>query len=209
MTLGTRIAELRKQAGYSQEYLAQALNISRQAVSKWEQDQTSPDTGNLIALASLLGVSVEYLATGKKPEPSAVHSVPDPDKNALTVQKILGIMLIGFGLFSAILGVLFSYLLILVGGFLLLVGVLFLAFQSTTARRHKIYSTTALWLALSMLLLIAIGLACSITTGLSIRILVCIVSGSIAVPMMAWGGFRFVRFLLRKHKSESDLEPRN
>lgn len=65
MTLGERISNLRKEKNYSQEYLAQALDISRQAVYKWEKDLSSPDTAHLIKLAELLGVSVEYLATGK------------------------------------------------------------------------------------------------------------------------------------------------
>lgn len=65
MTIGKRISELRKAKGYTQEYVAAQLGVSRQAVSKWEQDQTSPDTRNLIALSQLLGSSVEYLAVGE------------------------------------------------------------------------------------------------------------------------------------------------
>lgn len=68
MTIGTRIANARKKKGFTQEYVAQMLDVSRQAVSKWEKDLSSPDTNNLIALANLLDVSVEYLATGKSPE---------------------------------------------------------------------------------------------------------------------------------------------
>lgn len=65
MTIGKRISELRKAKGYTQEYIAEQLGVSRQAVSKWEQDQTSPDTKNLIALSRLLNESVEYIATGE------------------------------------------------------------------------------------------------------------------------------------------------
>ncbi|MBQ8814564.1 MAG: helix-turn-helix transcriptional regulator [Lachnospiraceae bacterium] len=68
MTIGKRISRLRKEKRLSQEYLAEQLDVSRQAVSKWENDLSSPDTGNLIQLSSLLGVSVEYLATGKEPD---------------------------------------------------------------------------------------------------------------------------------------------
>ena len=64
MTIGNRINELRKARGYTQEYIAEQLGVSRQAVSKWEQDLSSPDTGNLIALSELLNTSVTYLATG-------------------------------------------------------------------------------------------------------------------------------------------------
>jgi HTH-type transcriptional regulator/antitoxin HipB len=57
MSIGQRISERRRQLGYSQEYVAENMNVSRQAVSKWEQDLSAPDTYNLIALAELLGRS--------------------------------------------------------------------------------------------------------------------------------------------------------
>lgn len=68
MTMGNRIAEARKKKGYTQEYVALILGISRQAVYKWEKDQSRPDTTNLIALAELLDVTVDDLisATPKK-----------------------------------------------------------------------------------------------------------------------------------------------
>ena len=65
MTIGKRIAKCRKEKNYSQEYIAELLDVSRQAVSKWETDQTEPDTGNLIKLAKVFNVSVEYLANGE------------------------------------------------------------------------------------------------------------------------------------------------
>ena len=64
MSIGNRIGELRKKKGYTQEYIAEQLGVSRQAVSKWEQDQTCPDTKNLIALSEFLDSTVEYLTTG-------------------------------------------------------------------------------------------------------------------------------------------------
>ena len=57
MTLGERIQALRRERGMSQEDLAEALDISRQAVSKWEKGLSYPDTGNLLALAELFGVT--------------------------------------------------------------------------------------------------------------------------------------------------------
>ena len=56
-----RLAELRREKGLSQEELAEKLNVSRQAVSKWERGESSPDTDNLIALAQLYGVSLDVL----------------------------------------------------------------------------------------------------------------------------------------------------
>ena len=65
MSIGERIAELRKKQEMSQGQLAAALGVSRQAVRKWENDQTSPDTIRLIQLAEVLDSDVEYLATGR------------------------------------------------------------------------------------------------------------------------------------------------
>ena len=61
MSLGERIAELRKAAGLSQLDLAKALEVSRQAVSKWETGEGKPDIDNLLPLAKLLHTTVDYL----------------------------------------------------------------------------------------------------------------------------------------------------
>ena len=59
--IANRLVKLRKQSGLSQEELADKLGISRQAVSKWERAEASPDTDNLICLAKLYGVSLDDL----------------------------------------------------------------------------------------------------------------------------------------------------
>ena len=59
--MAKRLADRRKRAGFSQESLALELGVSRQAVSKWERSESSPDTDNLIALAQLYGVSLDDL----------------------------------------------------------------------------------------------------------------------------------------------------
>jgi len=56
-----KLLALRKQNGYSQEELAEKLGISRQAVSKWERGDASPDTDNLIALAKIYNISLDKL----------------------------------------------------------------------------------------------------------------------------------------------------
>lgn len=70
MTIGKRIARCRKEKGLSQEDIAEMVGVSRQAVSKWENDLTAPDTYNLIELAKIFDVSVEYLALGGEVEKS-------------------------------------------------------------------------------------------------------------------------------------------
>ena len=59
MTLGKRIAELRRAKGMTQEELGAVFGISAQAISKWENDIACPDIGILPELAGLLGVSVD------------------------------------------------------------------------------------------------------------------------------------------------------
>lgn len=66
MTLGNRIASLRKAAGLSQEALAAKLGVSRQAIGKWEADATLPSLDNLHQLAKELGVSIDALLTGEE-----------------------------------------------------------------------------------------------------------------------------------------------
>lgn len=67
MSIGERIMDLRKEKNLSQGQLADLLGVSRQAISKWENDTSSPDTLKLIKLADALDTEVEYLATGIKP----------------------------------------------------------------------------------------------------------------------------------------------
>ena len=66
MSIGNRIRKLRTEKKFSQEYLAQMLDVSRQAVSKWETDTAKPDTANIIMLAETLDTSAEYILTGKE-----------------------------------------------------------------------------------------------------------------------------------------------
>lgn len=85
MSIGERISQLRQENHISQLQLADALGISRQAISKWENDQTAPDTINLIRLADVLNTEVEYLATGKKP----VYTYPVVVDKIKTIEKIV------------------------------------------------------------------------------------------------------------------------
>ena len=90
MSIGERILELRKQKNISQVQLAKALGISRQAVSKWENDLAAPDMMNLIHLSDLLVTDTEYLATGvhakQKAQPSIVTVVQRVDN---VVEKVV------------------------------------------------------------------------------------------------------------------------
>lgn len=90
MSIGERITQLRNQKNMSQGQLAQTIGVSRQAISKWENDQSSPDTIHLIQLSDILDTDVEYLATGRKPvyeEPPIVLNMVKKVDNV--VEKIV------------------------------------------------------------------------------------------------------------------------
>ena len=63
MMIHEKITELRKKSNWSQEELADKINVSRQAVSKWELGQSVPDLANVIELVKLFSVSTDYLLT--------------------------------------------------------------------------------------------------------------------------------------------------
>lgn len=69
LTIANRLVELRQSLGLSQEALAASLGVSRQAVSKWERAEASPDTDNLIALANLYDISLDALLLGRETPP--------------------------------------------------------------------------------------------------------------------------------------------
>lgn len=119
MGIEQELVRLRKQKGLSQLELAETLNVSRQAISKWEQGISMPTTENLIRLGNLYGISVDEIVNGGtdrggeaskalneqklKQEPSAV-------KKSRTIQKILkwialmiGILFLGIVAFVLIL----------------------------------------------------------------------------------------------------------
>lgn len=73
MTFGEKLKALRKEKGYSQEQLAALLDVSRQAVSKWESDRGLPEIEKLLQLSGLFGVTLDYLL---KEEPLAVSPLP-------------------------------------------------------------------------------------------------------------------------------------
>lgn len=72
----TRLQELRKMNGYSQEVLAEKLGVSRQAVSKWERAESSPEIDNLMALANIYGMTVDELLNTDKDK--SIVKTPKP-----------------------------------------------------------------------------------------------------------------------------------
>ena len=66
MTLGEKIKEMRKKFGLSQEELASIMNVSRQAITKWESDGGLPDISNLQELSKVFGITIDYLLDRKE-----------------------------------------------------------------------------------------------------------------------------------------------
>lgn len=90
-TLGRRIGVMRRKRGMTQEYLAGALGVSPQAVSKWENDQNAPDVGMLVKLADVLEVTTDYLLTGDK----APRVTWAPDREEAPRAKVIRIEVTG------------------------------------------------------------------------------------------------------------------
>lgn len=68
MTFAEKLKSMRKQSGMSQEKLAEKIGVSRQAITKWENNTGIPDIENMLALSSLFNVSVDELLSNEKIE---------------------------------------------------------------------------------------------------------------------------------------------
>lgn len=109
MTFGEKLQGLRQRAGMSQDALAEKLNVSRQAVSRWERDETMPETEKVVALANLFGVSTDYLLRDQpeehREEPRTEPRQAEPQRDwvdklgylAKTRGYLLGWVLIAWG----------------------------------------------------------------------------------------------------------------
>lgn len=114
MEFNNKLYELRKQKGFSQEELANRLNVSRQTVSKWEVGDSTPDMEKLVAISDLFGISLDELVMNKAPEPAPAPQTAKSelytdikekvftDKNRKKAKKGLKIGAIALGIFIAI-----------------------------------------------------------------------------------------------------------
>ena len=75
MTIAYRIKELRKKKGISQEELADKIGVSRQAVSKWESEQSTPDLDKIIVLSDFFHVTTDYILKGIEANDNAVEKI--------------------------------------------------------------------------------------------------------------------------------------
>ncbi len=86
MIFADKLITLRKKAGWSQEELAEKLNVTRQSVSKWEGAQSVPDIDKILQLSRLFGVTTDYLLKDEQAEPEYTEddTSPLPRRKALT-----------------------------------------------------------------------------------------------------------------------------
>ena len=110
MTIADRILTLRKSKGMSQEELADAVGVSRQAVSKWESEQATPDLEKIVIMSDIFEVTTDYLLKGIEPVKNDDHKtmadVIDQkiltEKNGKRTKSILKWVLIGLGILLGI-----------------------------------------------------------------------------------------------------------
>ena len=102
--LSEKLYKLRKNSGLSQEQLAEQLNVSRQAISKWEQGTAVPESEKLITISNFFGVSVDYLLkedTADTTNTTAEVMEEKPKRMAAIVICIAGIVsMVIWGLLS-------------------------------------------------------------------------------------------------------------
>ena len=87
MILADKIIRLRKKNGWSQEELAEKMNVSRQAVSKWEGAQTIPDLEKILKLGELFGVTTDYLLKDEIENEEYTDGVSDPGIRKITLAE--------------------------------------------------------------------------------------------------------------------------
>ena len=93
MEIGKTIQDLRKRKGLSQEELAEKIDVSRQAVSKWENGSSVPDVEKIIALSDFFQVSTDYMLKGKETEKNIKENFAKIFTVAATAVNFMGIIL--------------------------------------------------------------------------------------------------------------------
>ena len=90
MTFGEKLYRLRKERKLSQEALASELNVSRQAISRWELEEVVPDTANVLAISRMFGVSTDYLLRDDCDSENDTPAVQSAEKSLKERQMMAG-----------------------------------------------------------------------------------------------------------------------
>ncbi len=215
MSLGTHISRLRAENHLSQGDLAEALDVSRQSVSKWETDASVPDLDKLVKLAQLFGVTLDQLVNGDPPEtpaaepPAPPHGdIPQSFEHPAVPHRLAGIILLCMAFLVVLVLTMLGGLLegLVLAAPFILCGVICL----TTHRRTGLWCAWAIYLSVELYLRWATGL----TWSLTLRTLVFTPEENYTRLAIAWGqllvmllmlfltvrSFRKVRLDLHKRK---------
>ena len=96
MKLSEKLYWLRKRSGLSQEQLAERLDVSRQAISKWESGVSVPESEKLVVISSYFNVSVDYLLKDEIDSPDTNEPTSSQKKNEIARYVGLGLCILGF-----------------------------------------------------------------------------------------------------------------
>lgn len=200
MSLGENIYRLRTEKGMSQGDLADALQVSRQSVSKWETDGATPDLEKIVKLSSLFGITLDELVKGEGPQ-AEKEPQPQPEPQVIYVEraepayprrKIAGLVLYGLALLVVLLCTILGSLL---GGVLYSLpfwtcGVICFVFK----QRVGLWCSWALFFLVDIFLRFASGvtwggiftIALQISRGMNIRWIVSLALTLVVVGLVCW-----------------------
>lgn len=138
MNIGDKINYLRKKNNMSQEELSEKLHVSRQTISRWENNSSQPDIDSLLAISNLFSVSTDYIL-GKKEE------IILKDRNNIS-PIAFGVIIVGliFSIFSW-----YEYknlLLLTVGAFTQIIGVIYFEVKNSSKKEKYIFYSKATWI---------------------------------------------------------------
>lgn len=105
MNIGEKIYKLRTEKNLSQGDLADRLDVSRQSVSKWENDTAVPDLDKLIKLCDIFEISLDELTGREIPKEKPISKIEEIKeiKNSLTKAQFIGCILLGVGIICVLL----------------------------------------------------------------------------------------------------------
>ena len=187
MNISDRIQHLRKTKGISQEELADKIGVSRQTVSKWESEQTSPDMEKIILMSDFFEVTTDYLLKGIEPLPR-ITTLIKGRPNAM----IFTIVSTALNLFGLIVTAMVWYeeqtiISMTIGLFIMILGCviygigMIVADKSTTDRAKRIFWTINVWI----LFFIPLSMGYNILAG---------IKGVAPYPVLAGSHIKYILF---------------
>ena len=160
MDLGERIQEQRKKQNFTQDQLAEKLDVSRQAVSKWESGQSVPDVDKIVEMSGLFDVTTDYLLKGSEPPaPPHDNGIPifnDMRPNPAKIMELFAAGLIAVGAFIGWMSIYISndtasMIIFIIGAVLQIIGIIGIALRKKVFPGERLSKNVAIlitWLLL-------------------------------------------------------------